>query len=174
MLFFIALNTRQVHLAGCTTHPTTVWVTQQARQLIWKLHDRAQPSKRFLIQDRDTKFTTSFDAVFVSEGIEIVLTPPQAPNAFASAERWVRAVREECLDQLLIFSERSLEHVLTQYTDYYNRARPHQGLKHQTPIPYPPCLSQGAIRHRSVLGGLIRDYYREAAWRWFHPKPGRV
>ena len=163
VLFFIELNTRQVHLAGCTTHPNTVWVAQQARQLIWELHDSAQPSKRFLIHDRDTKFTASFDAVFVSEGFEIVLTPPQAPNANAFAERWVRSVREECLDQLLIFSERSLQRVLSEYTNYYNRARPHQGLKQQTPIPYPPCLSRGAIRHRPVLGGLIRDYYREAA-----------
>ena len=163
VLFFIELHTRQVHLAGCTTQPNSDWVTQQARQLIWKLHDSAQPPKRFLIHDRDTKFTASFDAVFVSEGIEIVLTPPQAPNANAFAERWVRSVREECLDQLLIFSERSLHRVLAEFVNYYNRARPHQGLHQQTPILYPPCPPQGAIRQRQVLGGLIRDYYREAA-----------
>jgi putative transposase len=163
VLFFIELNTRQVHLAGCTTRPTSAWVTQQARQLVWKLHDSPQPSKHFLIHDRDTKFTPSFDAVFESEGITIVLTPPQAPNANAFAERWIRTVREECLDHLLIFGQRSLQGVLTEYLDHYNQARPHQGLAQQAPIPYTPGLPQGAIRHRKVLGGLIRDYYREAA-----------
>ncbi len=163
VLFFIELNTRQVHLAGCTTRPTSAWVTQQARQLVWELHDSPQSPKHFLIHDRDTKFSASFDAIFVSEGIAIVLTPPQAPNANAFAERWIRSVREECMDHLLIFSQRSLYRVLTEYLDYYNRARPHQGLAQQTPIPYTPSLPQGVIRHRKVLGGLIRDYYREAA-----------
>src|SRR5204863_3243135 len=119
--------------------------------------------KQYLIHDRDTKFTGSFDAVFESEGIAIVLTPPQAPNANAFAERWIRSVREECLDQLLIFSQRSLHRVLTEYVDYYNRGRPHEGLQQQTPIPHTPGVPQGAIRHRNVLGGLIRDYYRDAA-----------
>jgi putative transposase len=163
VLFFIELNTRQVRLAGCTTHPTSAWVTQQARQLVWELRDRPEPCKHSLIHDRDTKFTASFDTVFVSEGIAIVLTPPQTPNANAFAERWIRSVREECLNHLLIFSPRSLRHVLTEYIDYYNCARPHQGLAQQTPIPYTPSLPDGSIRHRKVLGGLIRDYYREAA-----------
>ncbi len=163
VLFFMELNTRQVHLAGCTTQPTAAWVTQQARQLVWELHESAQPPKPYLIHDRDTKFTASCDAVFESERIAIVLTLPQAPNANAFAERWIRSVREECLDHLLIFSPRSLHRVLTEYLAYYNRARPHQGLQQQTPIPYAPGLPQGVIRHRPVLGGLIRDYYRDAA-----------
>jgi putative transposase len=162
VLFFIELHTRRVHLAGCTSQPTSAWVTQQARQLTWELHDTTQPSKLYLIHDRDTKFTASFDTVFVSEGITIVLMPPQAPNANAFAERWIRSVREECLDHLLIFNERALYRVLTDYVAYYNRARPHQGLQQQTPIPYTPCL-QGTIRRRKVVGGLINDYYREAA-----------
>ncbi len=136
---------------------------QQARQFVWKLHDSPQSPRHYLIHDRDTKFTASFDAVFESEGLEIVLTPPQAPNANAFAERWIRSVREECLDHLLIFSQRSLNSVLTEYVDYYNRARPHQGLHQHTPIPYTPGPLEGPIRHRKVLGGLIRDYYREAA-----------
>ena len=162
VLFFIELNTRRVHLAGCTSQPSSAWVTQQARQLTWKLRDSTPTSNRFLIHDRDTKFTLSFDTVFVSEGMAIVLTPPQAPNANAFAERWIRSVRKECLDHLLIFSERALHAVLTDYVEYYNRARPHQGLQQQTPIPYTPCL-QDTIRRRKVLGGLINDYYREAA-----------
>jgi len=163
VLFCIELNTRRVYLAGCTTRPTSAWVTQQARQLVWTLHDSPQSPRHYLIHDRDKKCTASFDAVFVSEGMTIVLTPPQAPNANAVAERWIRSVREECLDHVLIFSQRSLHGILTEYLDYYNRARPHQGLQQQTPIPYTPGLPEGPICHRKVLGGLIRDYYREAA-----------
>jgi len=114
VLFFIELNTRQVHLAGCTTRPTSAWVTQPARQFVWKLRDSPQSARHDLIHDRDTKFTASFDAVFESEGLAIVLTPPQAPNANAFAERWIRSVREECLDHWLIFSQRSLNGVLTE------------------------------------------------------------
>ena len=79
------------------------------------------------------------------------------------AERWVRTVREECLDHLLIFSERQLRHVLTEYAAYYNHARPHQGLQQQAPIPFSPSLPHGVIHRRDVLDGLIHDYYREAA-----------
>jgi putative transposase len=104
VLFFIELGTRRVHLAGFTTHPSSAWVTQQARNLTWDLADRALPM-RFLIHDRDAKFTTSFDSVFASEGIETVLTPYRSPKANAFAERWVRTAREECLERLLIVSE---------------------------------------------------------------------
>ena len=161
VLFFIELNTRQVHLAGCTTKPTSAWVTKQARQFVWKLQDIPQSPRHYLIHDRDTKFTASFDAVFESEGIEIVLTPPQALNA--NAERWIRSVREECLDHLLILNQRSLNGVLSEYVNHYNQARPHQGLHQQTPIPYIQGPFEGPIRYRKVLGGLIRDYYRDAA-----------
>jgi transposase InsO family protein len=162
VLFFIELNTRRVHLAGCTSEPTSAWVTQQARQFVWALHDRSSPP-RFLIHDRDAKFTAAFDSVFASEGIDIVLTPPQAPNANAYAERWIRTVREECLDHLFLISERHVRRVLQEYLVYYNQARPHLGLQQQTPIPYPPCQPEGTIRRRGILGGLIHDYYREAA-----------
>jgi putative transposase len=96
-------------------------------------------------------------------GIAVILTPPQAPNANAFAERWVRTVREECLDHLLIFGERHLRHVLKEYILYYNGARPHQGLEQQTPIPFVPGRSEGLIHRRDVLDGLIHDYYRMAA-----------
>lgn len=95
--FFIEIGRRTVHFAGCTTAPNKAWVTQQARHLIWKLDEQEQ-NMRFLIHDHDKKFTQSFDAVFVSEHIDIILTPYQAPNANAFAERWVRSVREECLE----------------------------------------------------------------------------
>ena len=162
VLFFIELHTRRVYLAGCTSEPTAAWVSQQARQILWPTPDRPSPV-RFLIHDRDAKFSSGFDSVFVSEGIEIVLTPPQAPNANAVAERWVRTVREECLDHMLIFGERHLRRVLQEYITYYNTARPLGGLEQQAPIPFAPPLSSGPIRCRDVLNGLIHDYYRDAA-----------
>lgn len=161
VLFFIELGSRRVHLAGCTTHPDTAWVTQQARQFVWQLDESSIPM-RFLIHDRDSKFTTSFDQVFVSEGIDIVRTPFRAPRANAVAERWVRSVRQECLDHLLILNQRHLIRVLKEYIDYYNVSRPHQGLDQQVPIPRPRS-SQGVIRCRDVLGGILHDYYRDAA-----------
>ena len=104
VLFFIELGTRCVHFAGCTTQPDSAWVNQQARQLMWALEDR-EPAMRYLIHDRDAKYSTSFNTVFKSEAIDIILTPYQAPIANAYAERWIRSVREECLDQLLILNE---------------------------------------------------------------------
>jgi transposase InsO family protein len=162
VLFFIELHTRRVYLAGRTSEPTSTWGTQQARQVLWDRQDRPVPV-RYLIHDRDAKFSPAFEAVFVSEGIEMVLTPPQTPNANAFAERWVCTVREECLDYLLIFSQRHLRRVLQEYIAYYNNARPHQGLEQQAPVPFVPSLPEGSICRRDVLGGLIHDYYREAA-----------
>jgi hypothetical protein len=94
VLFFIEHAARRVHVAGCTAHPDNAWVTQQARQMTWELEER-EPPIRYLIHDNDPKFTESFDRVFRSEGIEIVHTPYQAPNANAITERWVWSVREE-------------------------------------------------------------------------------
>ena len=161
ILFFLELGTRRVHLVGCTAHPDSAWVTQQARQLVWELAETPQPM-RFLIHDRDAKFTASFDQVFVSEGIEVVLTPYHAPKANAFAERWVRSVREECLDHLLILGQRHLRHVLLEYVQYYNTARPHQGIQQSAPVPFPPAQT-GPVAYRNVLGGIIHDYYRQAA-----------
>jgi hypothetical protein len=107
VLFVIELGSRRVHLAGVTAHPTVWWVAQQARNLIAILDDQASAFK-FLIRDRDTKFSRAFDDVWRSTGAEIIRTPVQAPNANAVAERWVGTVRRECLDQLLIISRRQL------------------------------------------------------------------
>lgn len=161
VLFVIELGSRRVHLAGCTTHPDTAWVTQQARQFVWQL-DESRTRMRFLIHDRDSKFTTSFDQVFGSEGIEIERTPFRAPRANAVAERWVCSVRQECLDHLLILNQRHLVRVLKEYIVYYNVSRPHQGLDQQVPVPLPRS-PQGVIRCRDVLGGVLHDYYRDAA-----------
>jgi transposase InsO family protein len=162
VLFFLEVGTRRVHLAGCTAHPTTAWVTQQARNLCWTLQD-TDGLPRFLIHDRDAKFPAAFDAVFVAEGMNIVRTPYRAPTANAYAERWVRTVREECLDQLLVVNEAHLQHVLVTYVAHYNRQRPHQGLGQQVPIPVSRGARHGPVRRRDVLGGLIHEYDREAA-----------
>ncbi len=119
---------------------------------------------RFLIHDRDTKFTAAFNTVFTSEGVTIIWTPVRAPNANAFAERWIRSVREECLDKLLIFSEGHLRRVLTAYITYYNHARPHQGIDQQCPVPLGRSRARdGPVERRDMLGGVLHDYYRRAA-----------
>ena len=162
VLFFIELESRRVHLAGCTTNPTGAWVTQQARNLTFTgVFERV----RFLIHDRDSKFAASFDEVFRSEGIKVIQTPIRAPQANAYAERFVRTVRAECLDWLLIIGRRHLESVLRIYTAHYNRERPHRGLALLPPDPtnadQPP--SGGEIKRRDRLGGLLHEYHRAAA-----------
>jgi putative transposase len=118
ILFFIELDTRRVHLAGVTANPDSAWVTQQARNLVLTLEERRR-RMRFLLRDRDAKFCRSVDDVFRSEGVEVLLTPVQAPNANAYAERWVQTVRAECLDWLLIVG-RHLDWVLRVYVKHYN------------------------------------------------------
>jgi len=157
VLFFIELGSRRVHLAGCTTKPTGAWVTQQARNLSFTgLLERT----RFLIHDRDRKFTAAFDEVFRSEGIKVIQTPIRAPQANAYAERFVRTVRAECLDWLLILGRRHLEHVLGCYVTHYNAERPHRAL-----ALVPPEAGNTAVRpanakieRHDLLGGLIHEY----------------
>jgi len=112
-----------------------------------------------LIHDNDSIFSGAFDAVFESEGIHVIKTPYRAPNANAVAERWVRTVREECLDQILVLSTGHLRRVLVEYVGYYNQSRPHQGIEQRTPIPG-DTIPDGTIRCRTILGGIVRDYYR--------------
>jgi putative transposase len=160
VLFFIELETRRVHLAGCTTNPTGTWVVQQARNLSFTgLFERM----RFLIHDRDSKFTTSFDEVFRSERIRVIQTPVRAPQANAYAERFVRTVRTECLDWLLIVGRRHLEQVLHIYIQHYNRERPHRGLALQPPQAPQLIAAGGNVQRRDRLGGLLHEYYRAAA-----------
>jgi putative transposase len=159
VLFFIELDTRRVHLAGVTAHPNGRWVTQQARQMAWTLEEQGD-DRRFLIHDNDSKFTAPFDTVFQSEGLRVIHAPFRAPNANAFAERWVRSVREECLDHILVLNQTHLRAVLNSFIDYYNTARPHQGLAQQLPIPRHPTCADGSVLRRNVLGGIIGDYYR--------------
>jgi putative transposase len=131
VLFFISLATRRIEYVACTPNPDGRWVTQQARNLIMRLDDQ-QPF-RFLIHDRDTKFGHAFDEVFRTEGIRVIRTPVQAPNANAYAERCVRTLRADCLDRILILGRRHLEHMLRVYRQHYNEHRPHRAL-HLMPV----------------------------------------
>lgn len=156
--FFIELGSRRVHLAGITANPNSTWVAQQARQLVWHLQE-GNANLQFLIHDRDSKLTEAFDNVFKSTGFRVIHTPLQAPDANAYAERWVRTVREECLDHLLIMNQTHLKRVLDCYISYYKTSRLHQGLDLQAPIPRKPVRYCGQVRKREVLGGIINDYY---------------
>ena len=164
VLFFIEHGTRRVQLAGITAHPTGAWVTQQARNLLMNFEGRAD-SLKFLIRDRDTKFTAAFDAVFTAIGVRIVKTPVQAPRANAIAERWIASARRECLDRMLIAGERHLQLVLGEYAGHYNTHRPHRTL-HQSPPAgrRDPPAAGASIRvlRRDRLGGLIHEYAQAA------------
>jgi putative transposase len=137
VLFFIEIDTRRVYVTGVTANPVGAWVVQQARNLTMVLAERAQPV-RFLVRDRDAKFTTGFDAVFRSERIRIIRTPVRAPRANAFAERFVGTIRRECLDRMLIFTRRQLQAVLAEYVDHYNGHRPHRSLDQTAPLSTPP------------------------------------
>lgn len=166
MLFFIELDTRRVHLAGVTATPNGLWVTQQAPNLLLILGDPAR-RLRFLVRDRDAKFSRSFDDVFCAQGAKMLLTPVQAPNANAHAERWIRTVRAECLDWLLILGRGHLEQALRVYVEHYNAHRAHRALGLQPPDPAIGLTLTGMdqptrIHRRDLLGGLVHEY-RHAA-----------
>jgi putative transposase len=166
VLFFIELQTRRVFVAGCTEHPSAAWVTQQARNLVWHLHE-AERRPTLLIHDRDAKFPAAFDAVFRAEAVRVMRTPVRAPRANAVAERWVGTVRRECLDWLLILGLRHLEQVFKEYVGHYNAARPHRALELRTPLargqPTRPMGRAEAVLRSDRLGGLIHEYEPVAA-----------
>jgi putative transposase len=130
--------------------------------MTWILEDYTLPMY-LLIHDHDTKFSRSFDSIFEASGIEIINIPDQAPQANAIAERWVRSVREECLDHLIIFNDGHLRRVLKEYIAYYNSRRPHQGIQQQCPNGFDITVTSNPIRCRKILGGILKDYYRDAA-----------
>jgi putative transposase len=164
VLFVLEVDTRRVHVLGVAPRPVGDWVTQQARNLLMELDERVGRF-RFLLRDRDTKFTAAFDAVFTAEGIRVLRTPVRAPRANAYAERWVGTARRELLDRLLIFGCRQLRSVLAEYVDHYNGHRPHRALGQAPPLgPGEPAVlaSSGRVVRRDRLGGLIQEYAQVA------------
>jgi hypothetical protein len=160
-LFVMEVHTRIVHVLGVTAHPTGEWAAQRARELMWQLGDRAD---RFthLIRDRDAKFTAGFDAVMVSEDIDVVKIPPRSPNCNPYAERFVRSVREECLDRMLVYDRGHAETVLRSYARHFNSHRPHQGRGQLAPLDDPNVipLPTARIERRTAVAGLINEYRR--------------
>lgn len=163
VLVFIHHETRLVRIVGITANPVTGWVTQQARNLSMELAEHANPVK-FLIRDRDAKFTASFDAVFAAEGTRVIKSPIRAPRANAICERVIGTIRRECLDRTLIFGRRHLEAVLAEYIEHYNSHRPHRSLSQRPPAApdvTPPTIGDidvARLRRADLLGGLIHEY----------------
>jgi putative transposase len=164
VLYFIEHESRRVHLAGVTEHPTAGWMVQQARNLLMEWEEGAE-AIRFLIRDRDAKFTDAFDAVFTSIGARIVRSPVRAPVANAIAERGVGSARRECTDRLLILGERHLHAVLVEYVEHYNRHRPHRSRHQHPPVPGAQPRAPGPtvrVLRRDRLGGLVHEYEQVA------------
>jgi hypothetical protein len=164
VLFFLELDTRRVHLAGVTANPNAAWVTQQARNLLLVVEEQGR-RVRFLLRDRDAKFCRSFDDVFRSQGADVVLTPVQAPNANAHAERWVRTVRAGAWTGCWS-SGRGIWIRSCVYAEHYNRHRPHRALRLEPPDPAPPSIiaedHPAQVYRRDLLGGLLHEYRRAA------------
>jgi len=163
VLFFIHLESRRVAIAGITVHPNEAWMKQIARNVTME-GCGALRDCRYLLHDRDTKYTRSFRAIVASGDIGPLALPARSPNLNAYAERWVRSVKEECLSKVILFGERSLRRALKNYVDHYHAERNHQGKGNVLLLPrVNDRQREGPVRCRERLGGLLRYYHREAA-----------
>jgi putative transposase len=158
-LFVLDLKSRRVQIVGSTPNPDAAFMVQAARRLTDAV-DGFLAGHRVLICDRDGKWTDRFRRLLDGAGVRIVLTPAQAPNANAYAERFVRSIREECLDHLILFRERRLLRVLKEFVVHYHEERNHQGLDNDLIAPAPRAIGSARVRCRERLGGLLRYYYQ--------------
>jgi transposase InsO family protein len=163
VLFVMQLKTRSVHIAGVTTSPNGAYMKQVARNLT-DVSDGFLVNSRYLIMDRDTKYTEDFRDFLDREGVKAVRCPVRAPNCNAFAERFVRSIKEECLDRMILFSEASLSRALTEYVAHYHAERNHQGVDNRLlePLDASIAANEAVYRHER-LGGILNYYYREAA-----------
>ena len=161
VFFAMEIQTRRVHILGVTARPTGAWTAQQARNLLMDPGEHATRFK-FLIRDRDSKFTAVFDQVLAGNGMRIIKTPVRSPRANSFAERYVGTLRRECLDHLLIYGERHLRRILAEYTRHYNEHRPHQSREQRPPLHEPghPVDITSRIRRRQVVHRSINEYRR--------------
>jgi putative transposase len=163
LLFVMELATRRVHFAGCTTNPDGVWMKQITRNLV-DCMDGFLNGKRYLIMDRDTKFSRAFRATLENEGVQSVVLPPRSPNLNAHLERFMKSIKTEALDKMIFFGENMLRNAVRQYLLHYHEERNHQGLDNRIIVPE-NNVGQLAdeIECRQRLGGLLRYYHRKAA-----------
>jgi putative transposase len=164
VLFFIQLETRCISLAGLTRHPTSEWMLQMARNVTDEASGFLR-GQRYLLHDRDTKFSAAFQDVLRSSGILPLTLPPHSPNLNAFAERWVRSIKQECLSKLILFGETSLRRALTEYIDHHHFERNHQGKNNLLLFPSlagPLSSTRRNVRCRERLGGLLRFYSHAA------------
>jgi len=162
VLFVIKLATRSVTIAGITTSPNTFFMLQVARQLTDDF-DGFLSNSNYLIMDRDKKYSREFRRQLKRDGVKCIRCPLRAPNCNSFAERFVRSVKEECLDRLILFGERSLRCVLREYMVHYHSERNHQGLDNQLLTPLANVSTMDTIKSRERLGGMLKYYYRAAA-----------
>ena len=163
VLFFIHFESRRVNIAGITVHPDERWMKQIARNVTMEGCGALQDC-RYLLHDRDSKYTQSFRAIIASGQVEPLVLPARSPNLNAYAERWVRSVKEECLSKVVLFGERSLRRALSEYVEHYHAERNHQGRGNVLLFPRGTHICRdGPVQCRERLGGLLCYYHQEAA-----------
>jgi len=159
VLFFINIKTRRVYIAGATRYPNQKWVNKQTRSILPLLGSN-KSGKKLLIRDRDTKFSREFDELFKNDGFTVQRLPFMSPNMSSYAESWVGTIKRECLNHFIVFGERHLRYLISEYVKHYNEIRPHSSMNNM-PLGFRPNKSTGEVKCQSKLGGIIRHYYRE-------------